>query len=152
MTLRQCFEHYHLRQQNRTLLEQVQRQNESLQRLNLQLKELMNQRTHSLRLTQDILAKLPIGVVGLGADGAVVMVNEAVQTLFPSMAGVMLGCALEESAPDWIAAFMKECMVSGKDHDSKEGNLDGRQVRMQATLFKEGDFLAGSLLIICPHA
>ena len=73
--IRQCLAHYHILQQNRSLHEQVQAQNRKLRLLNLNMEEMVQLRTRSLQLAQEILEKIPLPVVGISSEGMVVQTN-----------------------------------------------------------------------------
>ncbi len=83
---RQCLETFATRAENRALTEQVQSQNLELQRLNASLERLVQERTHSLFLSQELIQKLPCGVFGVSAEGTIVLANRAATKRWPDLA------------------------------------------------------------------
>ena len=87
VTLRQCLEHYHLTQKNRELVEQVRLHNEELERI-------VEERSISLKLSQEILANLPLPVLGIDREGTIALVNEAASSCFPNQG--LLGTSVHQ--------------------------------------------------------
>lgn len=98
--VRQGVERWHLLRQNRDLREQTERQNEQLRRFNRSLEELvaartadLARRTHDLDLrnralvlSQEVLDRLPVAVIGLDPDGLLALANRVAQAAFPDLA------------------------------------------------------------------
>ncbi len=99
IAVRQGVERWQLLRQNRILREQTERQNEQLRRFNRSLEEMVAarttdlvQRTHDLDLrnralvlSQEVLDRLPIVVLGLDPDGLLALANALALTAFPSL-------------------------------------------------------------------
>ncbi len=97
--VRQGVERWHLLHQNRLLREQTERQNEQLRRFNRSLEELVSARTAALAqrtsdldlrnralvLSQEVLDRLPVAVLGLDPEGMVAMANRLAQAAFPGL-------------------------------------------------------------------
>lgn len=96
--LRQCFERYKLALQNRTLLAQVQEQNEALQGLNENLERIVEERTRSLDFAQEILENLPYPVLGISREGFAALANQAAWRFFSSTA-FFLGADMQSFLP-----------------------------------------------------
>jgi len=88
LEIRQALEQYDLIQANRKLHERVMEQNEELKRVNENLEKLIQERTtelefrnQALELSHAILEDLPLAIIGVSADGMIVLVNREAQTL-----------------------------------------------------------------------
>lgn len=80
----QCVEQFQLVQENQRLQSQVQATNRELRELNRVLEDKVAERTSellihnkALRLKQEVLDNLPTAVVGIDAEGTVVLTNDA---------------------------------------------------------------------------
>lgn len=95
--VRQGVERWQLLRQNRTLREQTETQNDQLRRFNRSLEELVAARTvdldrrtsdldlrnRALVLSQDVLDRLPVAVLGLDPQGIVALANRLALVAFP---------------------------------------------------------------------
>lgn len=77
--IRQCVSHHQLQAENRRLMRQVREQNEDLRRMNLQLEDMVQARTLSLQLAQEIVEAMPVCVFGIGAEEEVLLCNATAQ-------------------------------------------------------------------------
>lgn len=148
LTIRQCLAHYDILRQNRSLLGQVRAQNEELSRLNRHLEETVEERTRSLRLSQEILDRLPVPVLGVDREGIVVFTNEAVGRTFPELGSVCLGAdardVFSEDVADMIAARMGE----GTSGAPLPFTLQGQPVRLRMAPIGEHGEARGSILVM----
>ncbi len=101
VALRQCLEHYHLTRKSRELMEQVRLHNEELERM-------VEERTVSLRLSQEILAQLPLPVIGIDPEGTVALVNEAARACFQGNG--LLGLSAKQLFPTSVWADLEKCL------------------------------------------
>lgn len=112
-SIRQCFEHYDIMAQNRQLMAEVRKQNEKLRDLNENLEEMVQTRTQSLRLSQDILGCLPVAVVGVDDELTLVIVNDIAQGEFPQLSRVFPGTDIDDFLPAELVESAK-AIVSGQ--------------------------------------
>lgn len=87
--VRQGVERWYLLRHNRVLLERAEEHGRQLSRFNADLERLVGERTaqlelrnRTLGLSQAVLDGLPVAVVGIAADGTVVLANELARRLF----------------------------------------------------------------------
>lgn len=112
-SLRQCIEHYMILQQNSELIEQTRIQNEKLKTLNENLEEMVAERTKVLALSQDILEKLPVGVVGISTDFEIVLTNETAGAMIPTLCNIIPGTPVSDVLPQEVENTAALCF-SGK--------------------------------------
>lgn len=75
LTLKQCFETYILRNDNKKLIQQVTDKNKKLIELNNQLEKTLLARTELLNLIQEIIDHIPIPLMGIDTQGLIVAIN-----------------------------------------------------------------------------
>jgi FixJ family two-component response regulator len=87
--VRQGIERWNLLRHNRVLIERAEEHGRQLSRFNADLEHLVGERTaqlelrnRTLGLSQAVLDGLPVAVVGIAADGEVVLANELARRLF----------------------------------------------------------------------
>jgi response regulator RpfG family c-di-GMP phosphodiesterase len=100
VAIRQGIERWHLLWQNRQLREQTERQNEQLRRFNRTLEDLVAARTadlahrthdldlrnRALVLSQEVLDRLPVAVLGIDPEGMLALANQLALAAFPGIA------------------------------------------------------------------
>jgi response regulator RpfG family c-di-GMP phosphodiesterase len=119
LDIRQAFEQYDLVQTNRSLHHRVMEQNEALQQINENLEDLVQRRTEeleiiiqSLELAQAVLEDVPVPVVGVSAEGTVVLINRETQKLPGLGEKLTLGRDLLEVFPEEPARRILELLDS----------------------------------------
>jgi len=143
----QCLDHYDIVQQNRRLVEQVRRQNGDLRRMNEDLEQAVEDRTRSLRLSQEILEKLPIPVVGVGADGMFVFSNDVARRTFPELDATSLGADMTRGLPENVAEIVTRCLTEATPSESPPLQWDGRRVRVQVEPLRGPQQARGCILM-----
>jgi FixJ family two-component response regulator len=146
--IRQCLQHYDILEQNRMLLEQSRRQNEQLKRLNERLEEAVQDRTRSLQLSQNILEKLPIPVVGVSREGIIVMANESARQIFPEIPGLCMGMDYDEVFPPEVIELVRRCLCDGQPCDSRGCKWNGHRLHIRIEPLADGDLLRGCILAL----
>lgn len=146
ITIRQCLRQYELLKENRTLTEEIKLQNAELNRLNQQLADLVGKSTQSLHFSQEVLAKVPVPVVGISSEGIVVLANEAVDKMFPTLREVHLGSDIHDIFPPEIISNVTDCLSGKKQADTIPLLLDQRQVNIHCNRLMDGDRLRGCVL------
>lgn len=103
VTLRQCLDHHRLLQKNRELMEQVRLHNTELERI-------VDERTISLRLSQEILSHLPLPVMGIDREGTIALANQSAHSCFPG--GGLLGTNVRRLFPSQFADKLERCLAT----------------------------------------
>lgn len=125
--IRQCLAAHATLRENRELNQRVRDQNEELLRLNRRLEQLLEGRTYSLTLSQELIHHLPLGVFGISADGLVVLANEAATLDCPDLA-YGLGLPASEVLSPVLASEIDRALSEGK---SAHCSFDQHRARIE---------------------
>lgn len=147
-TIRQCFEHYHLRLDNERLLRQVHLQNDVLRQMNDDLERTVTARTRSLQLSQEVLEKLPVPVFGISSDGMVVLVNAATAAVLPDDVPVPLGLPMEMALPPEMTEAVRRCLTTREPLTLTPSNAFGGAYRASLRPLYSGQETRGCLLAL----
>jgi len=103
LEIRQALDQYDLILANKLLDQKVLQQNEELKRINENLEALVQERTkeleiqnQALELSQAVLEGLPMPIMGVSAEGLIVLINREAQTLPCSAHGIQIGKGLAD--------------------------------------------------------
>jgi response regulator RpfG family c-di-GMP phosphodiesterase len=103
LEIRQALDQYDLIQANKLLDQKVLQQNEELKRINENLEALVQERTkeleiqnQALELSQAVLEGLPMPIMGVSAEGLIVLINREAQILSCSAHGIQIGKGLAD--------------------------------------------------------
>jgi len=103
LEIRQALDQYDLIQANKLLDQKVLQQNEELKRINENLEGLVQERTkeleiqnRALELSQAVVEGLPMPIMGVSAEGLIVLINREAQTLPCSAHGIQIGKGLAD--------------------------------------------------------
>lgn len=121
---REAFRLYALEHENRRLNAELRLANTELERFNRDLERRVEEKTRhleihaaSLRVSQEILDNLPIGVLGLDLDGTIVYANERAGRVLEDTGQVLVGGSLQQVWPDAADATL------GSSEDSIQARL-----------------------------
>ncbi len=138
VTLQTALEHYFLQKKNRELMVQLQRTNHELEHINEHLEQLVLERTEklqiqneALRISQNILDALPVGVVGLDLEGTIVRTNKMGMYLLGLDSEFVIGLSRFETLPDELNRLVDDFA----DGHCVQGELDisGRPLKYWVT-------------------
>jgi response regulator RpfG family c-di-GMP phosphodiesterase len=146
--IRQCLEHYDILRENQAMTAQIRKQNDELRRLNEELEGIVDARTRSLQLSQDILEKLPIAVIGVSEEGWLVLMNQRVKETFPALRQVPSGTHVRNVFPSEAAQTLERILNNGNQPEMVTFDWDSRRVTMQVEPLKAGDAVRGHILIM----
>lgn len=148
-TVRKAFNLYHVKRENTRLNAALKEANAALTRWNLELEQRVDEKTrealrnqHMLRASQEILAHLPMPVLGIDPDGYLVMVNRAAE----SELGVQVAW-LGEMAGDVLPAGLSEASQDGKGAGRCQ-LTDGRSLDYWRYPLGTEDAVMGTALVI----
>ena len=148
VTLRQCFDQHDLIRQNRELIGQIQKKNETLQCLNETLEQLVEERTQSLQFAQEIVEKLPYPVLGVSREGFAALANEAARHLLSSTA-FFLGTDLDVFLPADVAeAVTRRLNGQGPGCDTLSFPLNGHMIRSEIIPLRHQHTVRGCILLM----
>ncbi|MBI5140620.1 MAG: response regulator [Nitrospirae bacterium] len=151
VTINNAIERYFLQKRNQQLTEELKVKNEELTLLNEGLENLVAERTEELRFQNRVLDRawrvlesLPIGVVGLDADGMIVQCNMKAHELLGRDSGEMIGLERAAALPDDINRLVDE--VIEKDSAVANVLMSGGEVVSRGVYMRHSDGQEGIIL------
>jgi len=118
ITIHQCLEHHNMVCENRELTRKTIEQNEELISLNKRLEKLSDTQSRSLELSQEILERLPVAVIGITCNREIALTNEAAKRFIPSLQLVLPGTDISEVLPADILNAVNMSMTDCTPLDS----------------------------------
>lgn len=146
--IRQCFERYDMLKQNIELTERTRVQNEQLQKLNENLEQMVEERTISLRLSQDVLESLPIPVLGVSQEGMIVLTNEAARCLSTPLGRIFQGSEIGDVVPVETVDVIMKHLINGTADGVYRHDWDGMRMRVHVKTLVQGDTMRGCLVML----
>ncbi|QDU10800.1 response regulator [Gimesia aquarii] len=148
ITIRQCLRQHELLEENRNLTQEIKLQNAELSKLNQRLEDLVGKSTQSLHFSQEVLASIPIPVIGISAEGIIVLVNEAVDQMFPELRDIHLGSDIKDAFSNEIYVTVSDCLSGTKPVETDSLDVFGRQVLAHCKRLTNGEELRGCVLAL----
>ncbi|MBI5438838.1 MAG: EAL domain-containing protein [Nitrosomonadales bacterium] len=130
--IRKAFEYFELGSEKGHMLVELDTLNTQLNDTRRQLEKLAVDKStealhnlNILQVEQEILERLPVGVVGVGEDGLIAMANNMANQLFAQGGSPLQGSLAAERLPGELLACLDGCCDNGK---IECGLADGRRV------------------------
>jgi FixJ family two-component response regulator len=152
----EAFQRYEMRMENIRLERELEDANEELTRINHELEQRVEEKTREvlrnlniLQVSQEVLERLPVAVIGIGDDGIIAIANRSALRLFSKDGTRPL---LGEVAGDVIPAELLS-YVPGKNNGKQDEKLiyhlaDGRQAKCWCCPMGEISSSKGVVLVI----
>lgn len=125
----QCLSHYSLAIENKELTQRTIEQNEELALLNERLAQLVSSQSQSLDLSQEILERLPVAVIGITSNREIALTNNTAKQTIPALRQVMPGTDISEVLPGEILQVVDLSMSDCKPVDSVRFMWDRKVIR-----------------------
>lgn len=132
LEIRQALEQYDLIKDNQRLDKTVLKQNEKLKQMNEHLEDLVRDRTEDLQrqnqaleLSHAILEDLPLPIVGVSAEGMIVLINHRAQALGPDLP-IEVGGQLNDCFPESVQSVFEAVVVNDQPGQTIQCDLAGR--------------------------
>jgi response regulator RpfG family c-di-GMP phosphodiesterase len=148
----EAFQRYEMKRENVRLARELQAANESLLRMNHELEQRVEDKTREvlhnlnvLQVSQEVLERLPVAVIGIGDDGVIAIANRSAHRLY-SAGGGLLGEAACDVIPADLLVF-----ASGDDKQVIQRSFqlaDGREVKCWCCPMGESSSSRGVVLVI----
>ena len=123
LEIKNALEQYDLIQANKGLHEKVMKQNEELSKMNENLETLVKERTEELEiqnqvleLSRAILEDLILPIVGVSAEGLIVVINRESKSLSINGQGIEIGKEID----DYFSPVVKEKIISVLETDTTQ--------------------------------
>ncbi|RJP81638.1 MAG: response regulator [Candidatus Zixiibacteriota bacterium] len=151
-TLRLALEQMRLLSENQQLARELQQKNRQLEDFNRQLEQKVEERTLELQfrnkvlsISQEILELVPIGIVGFGDKGDLVLMNLQASRYLPAA----IGRRVEEALPSDLAQCCREA-IARKAIIRRETAIGGERFMAVISRLKAEDSAAGWMLVLHP--
>jgi len=136
--IEEAFRQYELKDENNRLSKELQAANEELALINQDLEKRVEKKTRqsmlnlaTLKIAQDVLEHLPIGVIGVSEDNLIAVANQRALELFNEGKSGLVGCMADAVLP---LEVLDHCSTSGQCAQVGQKNLTlagGRVVEVQ---------------------
>lgn len=152
----EAFQRHELKMENARLARELEDANEELTRINHELEQRVEEKTREvlrnlnvLQVSQEVLERLPVAVIGIGDDGIIAIANRSALRLFTREGTRPL---LGEAASDVVPAELLNCVL-GEDRGKHEEKLayclaDGREAKCWCCPMGESSHSRGVVLVI----
>lgn len=132
LEIRKALQHYDLVQANRALNQRVVEQNRELTRINENLEQTVKERTRvlevqnqALELSHAIVEDLPIPIMGVSAEGLIVLANCRMEVFTLGGRRIEVGKRIEDYFPPPIIRSFRKALASGKACSLHSDDLSG---------------------------
>ncbi|MFK7818669.1 MAG: response regulator [Planctomycetaceae bacterium] len=143
--LKSCLDHQSLLESHHDLNEELIQRNSELRSLSERQQSLIQERTRSLQLAQEVVQALPLPVLGVSPNGVVALSNEEANRLLQSPIGVDIK---EVFSDDLAAAIMRTLHgASGRSELSKV-KIDQRPFCATSIPLEADGVRRGSLVLL----
>lgn len=146
-TIRQCMEHYEILRMNRELMERTRSQNLELRNLNDNLESMVEERTRSLQLSQEVLEKLPIAVVGVSREREIVLTNSAAKVLIPALYQMVPGSDIDRILPEEAVDHVMRALEGEKPNGHVSFRWGEKLLNMRLQLLGPEEEYRGCILV-----
>lgn len=130
LDIKRGLEQYDLVQDNKILHEKVLKQNEELKAMNENLEAMVRERTkkleiqnQALELSREILEVLPVPIIGVSAEGSIVLTNKVVNDLPFLGTGIDIGRELTDYFPGDVKEKVTAALTTNLPQTLKECKL-----------------------------
>jgi response regulator RpfG family c-di-GMP phosphodiesterase len=153
--VKEAFQHHEMKMENARLSRELQQANDKLLEINRDLEQRVENKTREvirnldvLRISQEILEHLSVGVLGIGEDGMIAIANQTARQLF---AGGDMTPLLGEMARDVIPAELLN-FISTEEFRTSVGKklqlADGRNLHCWWSKMGEFSHSKGVVLVV----
>ncbi len=146
-TIKQCFEHYRILQENRRLQKQTSQQLEQLKSLNQLLEASVEVRTKSLQLSQEIVEKLPLMIMGISREEELILTNGTARKHLEPLRTALPGIEIEDLLPAEAVEAIRSCMTNTRVEEFTFQWQD-RKLKAHPELLGAGEDVRGCLLLL----
>jgi YesN/AraC family two-component response regulator len=140
LEIRQAFEQYELKQDNKRLHDQVFQQNEELKKINENLESMILERTQSLefqnkalQISHAILEDLPVPILGISSEMMVVMINKAFNRLWKGGPPFQLGDDVNQFFDLNVSQMLADCLSATEKSRVPATSIAGQMFEMELT-------------------
>jgi len=154
--IKRALEQWELQMENRGLMERIKKQNEELRILNEDLEKKVEERTkellirnQALMLAQQIVARLPVGVIGTDDKENIVFLNEATPQFFRGTGANALGSKAGETLPQELSELIRKTLRTKQPTDLKGFTQGDTSLTIKCAPFEGHMGTKGTILVAC---
>lgn len=146
-TIRQCFAHFEMIQENHQLHVQTRRHMVELERVNNLLEASVETRTKSLLLAQEIVESLPLMILGISQEEELILANSCARSRLPVLQSTIPGTEISELMPEDAVEAIAQLMA---DASGKEFTFtwEGKGLKATPEILGSGDNVRGCVLLL----
>ena len=143
--LKSCLDQHDLILRNRALTEELAERNAELRSLTERQQLLIEERTRSLQMAQEIVQALPQPIIGVSRDGTIALANSVANELLKSP----IGTQVRELFPEALTEAVNRCFsaAGGCDEEATVDLADRAWKAVVKPLTREGA-VRGSLVLL----
>lgn len=156
--IREAFEHYDMVRENRRLTREILQANAELTAAKHDLESLVGEKTREaaqsgniLKISQEILEYLPVGVIGVDDSGLVVISNRKAVQIFGGGNGTLTGMLVAQALPADMAQCVAHSMGAGAGGHRPCRLPDGSAADLWCHPMGSQSDSRGVVLLIVPH-
>lgn len=143
VTLRQCFETYTLRNNNKQLLQTIRDKNAQLLESNNQLEQTLNTQTMLLNLVQETIDHIPLPLFGIDLQGLVIAINR--MAVLEQHNALTLGGNIKDVLPSQTVVDIKSAI---QDQTKSKHHLDSQLGELEVIPFNFEKETRGAIIVM----
>jgi FixJ family two-component response regulator len=149
--IREAFQRYELRAENERLAQQLADANARLSRAKGELETEVEHSVGVLKVSQEILERLPVGTVGIESGGIVVAANRKAEEILDDGPGhPLLGAIADERLPPAMTDCVRRMLAGGVAEGGIWRSPQQRQYRFTCQLMGSSSGSQGAMLTVVP--
>jgi len=146
-TIRQCFDHYDMIQENHQLHDQTRQHLNDLKRMNNLLEASVETRTKSLQLAQEIVESMPLMILGISQEEELILANSWARTRLPVLQSTIPGTEISELMPEDAVEAIAKIMADASGEEFTF-TWDGKGLKATPEILGSGDNVRGCVLLL----
>lgn len=149
LTIRQCFTHYDFLYNQKSLMEQYERENQKLRTMNQQLSVALEEKTFSAQSLQHLFQKIPIPMISISHEGIVGRVSHAIENIPFSLQPITPGINLCSILPTEMAENLARYLANAPEENSLPNILwNNNRVQLRIVTLHNNSDNNGHLIVL----
>jgi len=153
--IREAFERYEMAHENQRMASEIMQANETLSSAKRELEQTVSKKTleaarsgNILQITQEMMAHLPVGVIGVDDDGMIAAANDMAERLFG--AAMSPGMAVADSLPPQAAECVARTLHGGGAGNCTCRLADGSEAEFLCHPMGDSSDSRGAVVLVMP--
>lgn len=156
-SVREAFEYHELRRENQRLENELRQANSELSSMNSELERHVADKVReltinlrSLHVSQEIVEFLPVGVLGIGDDGLIVLANDYAESILNLKGGTLIGCEIDEVIPLDLLNYHRVAVANPNTANQGFTLSKGQNVHVYCRRLGLNNMCSGSMMALIP--